>query len=478
MNNIIKKNSNRRSANAILLMLLMLAVIVSITFLWFTNSNMQTLNFNTVSGPILNPLMGWTPWANLKDEILQPHTLVYADLTWRDFEPQEGVFDFVNFERKQQLSYWRQNGMRVIFRFVTDVPGTDAHMDIPDWLYEKINGDGQFYENEYGKGFSPNYANPLFLKYHYLALKALGDKYGGDGFFAFIELGSLGHWGEWHVSSELQPLPSENIRDLYVFDYKNAFPQTYLLMRRPFSIAKKLNLGLYNDQTGDVTGTNFWLDWIQNGGDYLPTELNSLVPMPDGWEKAPIGGEQATNRPSEDLYGVDLATTLQLLKESHTTFIGPGGPFNVELNGSLQAGIDQILSTIGYRLYVDKVELPLNVKLGRVMRIKINFKNDGIAPFYYAWPTRLYLYDESGKTLVTYPLQMDLRKILPGSVYQVPFDLPVGDLANGKYKLGFAILDPLTNRPGVKLANVTQRNDLIHDVGSFEVNWLFDFSKK
>ena len=422
--------------------------------------------------------MGLSPWANLNEEITQPHTLVYADLTWREFEPQEGVFDFVSFEKKHQLARWRQQGNRVIFRFVTDKPGEDAHMDIPDWLFEKINGDGDFYNNEYGKGFSPNYSNPLFMQYHYLALKALGDKYGGDGFFVFIELGSLGHWGEWHVNSELRPMPSAEIRDLYVFDYKNAFPETFLLMRRPFSIAQKLDLGLYNDQTGDVNATNIWLDWIQSGGDYSPTEKNSLTPMPAGWEKAPIGGEQATNMTSDELYGADLTTTIQLLKQSHTTFIGPGGPFNVELNGPLQAGINQVLSTIGYRLYIYRTEIPFYVKFGNKMPIKFDFKNDGIAPFYYAWPTRLYLYDESGKTIASYPLQMDLRKILPGQVYEVPFDLPVGDLVNGKYKLGFAILDPLTNRPGVKLANETQRDDMIFEVGSFEVSWLFDFSKK
>ena len=103
----------------------------------------QLIKFNPISGPILNPLMGLSPWASVK-EIKQPHTLVYADLTWRDFEPQEGVFDFTAFEKKQQLDRWRGEGKRVVFRFVADVPGKDSHMDIPDWLFEKISGNGDF----------------------------------------------------------------------------------------------------------------------------------------------------------------------------------------------------------------------------------------------------------------------------------------------------------------------------------------------
>ncbi len=83
--------------------------------------------------------MGWSPWATI-EESKQPHTLVYVDLTWREFEPQEGLFDFDMFEKKQQLARWRQEGKRVVFRFVADAPGSDDPLDIPDWLFERING--------------------------------------------------------------------------------------------------------------------------------------------------------------------------------------------------------------------------------------------------------------------------------------------------------------------------------------------------
>ncbi|MCX6060104.1 MAG: DUF4832 domain-containing protein [Chloroflexi bacterium] len=428
----------------------------------------QLIKFNPISGPILNPLMGLSPWASVK-EIKQPHTLVYADLTWRDFEPQEGVFDFTAFEKKQQLDRWRGEGKRVVFRFVADFPGRDSHMDIPDWLFEKINGDGDSYDNEYGKGFSPNYSNPLFIKYHQLALKALGDRYGKDGFFAFIELGSLGHWGEWHAYEDLRQLPSENIRDIYVHDYINAFPGIHLLMRRPFTITRDLGLGLYNDMTGSVEDTNTWLDWISNGGDYLPNEKNSLVPMPDGWEKAPIGGEQAPTMSFEEVYGTNLETTLMLLIDSHATFIGPGGPYKVETTSPLQDGIDQVLSTIGYRLYIENVEMPFVVMSMEDIHIRFVFSNGGIAPFYYEWPTSVYIFNENGETIGTYPLSMDIRKVLPGKLYEFPFTMSVGTLENGKYFVGFAIIDPLTGRPGVKLANENIRDDLIQEIGSFEV---------
>lgn len=443
----------------------------------FRDGGIQTIKYGKLPGPILNPLMGWAPWATIK-ESKQPHTLVYVDLTWREFEPQEGLFDFDTFEKKQQLTRWRQEGKRVVFRFVADIPGNKSHIDIPDWLFERISEDGDFYDNEYGKGFSPNYSNPLFIKYHHLVIKALGDRYGKDGFFAFIELGSLGHWGEWHENSSLRQLPPENIRDLYVYDYVNAFTGIHLMMRRPFTIAQELDLGLYNDMTGSLEDTNTWLDWIKQGGDYLPNEKKTLVSMPNGWERAPVGGEQAPTMSNEQIYNTNLGTTLQLLRESHTTFIGPGSPYKAETNGHLQGGIDQVLSTIGYRLYIYDVEMPLFVKFGEDMQIKFRFSNDGIAPFYYEWPTRVYLFDESEKTINTYLLPLDLRKILPDQVYEVPFSLPVGNLNNGKYTIGLAIIDPFTGLPSVKLANENVRDDLIQEVGVFEVKKFLNLPNK
>ncbi|MBK7453840.1 MAG: DUF4832 domain-containing protein [Anaerolineales bacterium] len=428
----------------------------------------QLIKFNPVSGPILNPLMGLSPWATIKVSE-QPHTLVYADLSWRDFEPLEGVFDFDTFEKKQQLARWRQEGKRIVFRFVVDFPGSESHVDIPDWLFEKINRDGEFYDNAYGKGFSPNYSNPIFMKYHNLAIKALGNRYGKDPSIAFIELGSLGHWGEWHVSSELEQPPSEEVRDQYVYDYKDAFPDTFLLMRRPFSIAKKLNLGLFNDQTGFLEGTNLWLEWIENGGAYLPGEENTLVPMPEAWKTAPIGGEQVTNISNEDLYDRYLPTTITLLTESHATFIGPGGPYEVLQGSPLQSGIDQVLSTIGYRLSVVQVEMPFVVHNSKEIQIKFSLRNDGIAPFYYDWPVQVYLFNGKGELLSFYPMQMDIRKILPNQVYNIDFILPMGNFGSGKYTIGLAILDPITNLPGIELANENLREDLIQEVGTFEI---------
>ncbi|HLO16058.1 MAG TPA: DUF4832 domain-containing protein [Anaerolineales bacterium] len=473
MNKFINKDINKKSINIPKYLLLVVFVLIALSFYFYSEANKQVITIRTISGPIVNPLMGWAPWATI-EESNQPHTLVYADLTWRDLEPQEGYYNFDSFEKKQQFARWRKEGKRVVFRFIADVPGGQLHMDIPDWLFDKINGSGDYYDNEYGKGFSPDYSNPTFIDCHRKTIKALGERYGKDGFFAFIELGSLGHWGEWHTHPGITPLPSEDIRNLYVWHYTEAFPGTHLLMRRPFAIAQKLNLGLYNDMTADLTMTNIWLDWINHGGEYLPQERHSLSPMPSGWQKAPIGGEQTPDLSNEQIYGTNLEQTLLLLKKSHTTFIGPGSPYKVEDGSSLQDGIDQVIKTIGYRIYLDHVQMPRWVHYGKDINIRFAFSNGGLAPMYYDWPTKLYLLDEKGNTVTTYELQMDIRNILPEKIYEVTQKMPIGNLKDGIYSIGIAIIDPLTGQPGVRFANENARQDLIQYIGSFEVKRLFN----
>jgi hypothetical protein len=437
------------------------------------NARQQTIYFEPISEPLVNPLMGWAPWASL-DDIQQPHTLVYADLTWREFEPQPGVFDFAAFERKQQFERWRRENQRVVFRFVCDVPGPEAHRDIPDWLYDATGGSGDTYDNEYGKGFSPDYSNPIFLEFHRRAISALGSRYGADGFLAYVELGTLGHWGEWHVryDSGIRELPRQAVRDQYVQQYREAFPKTALLMRRPFSIVRQLDLGLYNDLTGDPAGTNEWLGWIANGGEYDQTgETGALVPMPDAWQTAPIGGEQAGSVSPNQLYEQDLPQTIELLERSHTSFIGPEGPANLEAGGPLQPGIDSALARMGYRLYVQEATLPRRVAVQNRLNLKLSFANSGIAPIYYNWPTRLYLIDRRGEVRSSYPMSIDLRKILPGASYSVQVSMPLKDIENGEYDVGVAILDPSTQQPAVKLAMQNPRADLIQILGQVEILW-------
>ncbi len=130
--------------------------------------------------------------------------------------------------------------------------------------------------------------------------------WGNDDFIAYIELGGLGHWGEWHVHSDagIRQLPRKEVRNDYIAPFQPAFPKAKILMRRPFDTGLEGDFGIYNDVFGDKSATKTWLNWIQNGGSYDQTqEQAALKAMPNAWEKTPIGGEMTSSQSMSTLLG-------------------------------------------------------------------------------------------------------------------------------------------------------------------------------
>lgn len=146
---------------------------------------------------LVNPYIGYAPDARGSGYDL-PFSLVHMGVSWRELEPEDGVYDFDGVEQAGQFDKWAAEGKKIILRVVLDYPGSTAHSDLPVWLYAAIRGAGTAYNGSLGMGFSPDYAEPALIEAHGRLMAALGERYNGDARIAFIELGSLGHGGEWH----------------------------------------------------------------------------------------------------------------------------------------------------------------------------------------------------------------------------------------------------------------------------------------
>ncbi|HIU16129.1 MAG TPA: DUF4832 domain-containing protein [Candidatus Ventricola intestinavium] len=400
--------------------------------------------FPAYTGELVNPFIGNLAWADDTDEHEQPFTLVYANMTWAQIEPEEGVYAFEAFEEAMHVDMWRDQCKHMVLRFVMDIPGDRAHADLPAWLMEKTQG--RAYSCEYGQGYCPDYTDETLIQAHERVIQALAQRYDGDPFVAYVELGSLGHWGEWHVHEDAGNMPLEEVRDRYAQAYLDAFDSTFLMMRRPFRFAAAHQLGLYNDTAGRKSSTETWLGWIDNGGVYDVTgEEDALSPMPDGWKDAPVGGELATSmEPEEMLRGEQLATTLDLFERSHASWIGPGSFKDVERGGEDQPALDALMSRIGYRIRVTQAAVTLE-ESGAVS-LTLTFTNDGIAPFYFDWQPCVRLIDAQGTAQVL-SLDLSLPDLLPGEAVSVKIELP-----QETRTADVGIVDPATGEPGVQLA--------------------------
>lgn len=406
-----------------------------------------------------NPLMGFAPPAE-NQEVGEDIQLLYLDVTWKELEPQKGHYDWEGIEKANHLQRWKEEGKQIVFRFLLDYPSNTEHRDLPDWLVAELADPGDRYSNAYGKGFSPNYEDPTLIAYYEKAVKAMGERWGTDSFFAYIELGALGHWGEWHVDVEngIRPLPNEAVRKRFIQPFQTAFPQSFLLMRRPFRIAKEENFGLYNDVFGNADATATWLDWIAHGGDYDQTEeKNALLAMPTSWQSRPIGGELTSSQTMAELLGDGLEETLEELQQAHVSFLGPKIAEDIGDGGQ---AYEQVLRQLGYRIWVSQFTIK---KSQSGYTASLTLENSGTAPFYADWPLYLLLQSQEGQEVARAAVPYQLNQLLPGEQKKVSFnldDFPQNQNLQG-YRLSLMVESPLTKQAALRFANKGQEDNTV-----------------
>ncbi len=407
--------------------------------------------FTATDDVLNNPMTGFAAVADY-EELAATTSLVYLPILWSELEPEEGHYDFDYINGEYNLEKWRLMGKQVVLRFVCDIPGDEEHMDIPQWLYEKT-GDGTFYDCSYGKGYSPDYANEVFIEYHRKAIEALGEEYGQDSFVCYVELGSIGHWGEWHVNynAGIKPVPTEEVCALYIEPYLNAFPNAKLMMRRPYSYVSENNFGIYNDMTGSKESTDEWLSWINEGGSQTSAEEPiSYTSCPDIWASAPVGGEFTSSISMSEMLGDELSETIELLKDTHMSFIGPKIP-DLDEQELYPEAVKEVLKNVGYRYGISEVSIVKDSNFGKAY-VSMTVNNYGVAPMYYDWPLCVYLYDNAGNIVKRIETDIKVSEIAGGKSSKTRFLVDYKSLGlSDTLKVAVGIEDPATGKPAIEL---------------------------
>lgn len=442
----------------------------------------EQIRYRSSDAQFVNPLIGYMQNA----ERSKPYTetsLVYIDLTWRELEPERGQFDWAAIAEANHLSRWRAEGKHAVLRFVCDLPRKEAHRDIPDWLYEET-GDGMDYDIDYRRGYCPNYANAVFREEHHRALREIGRYFTENwgAFVSYVELGSLGHWGEWHVkySDGLPYLPKTEIRKEYVDAYTEAFPNARLLSRRSFQ-EMPAGTGIYNDVTGNVPETERLLRELSEGADFGSAQEEGVIkPLSEIWNSAPVGGEYTSSLSMEDMLNRDFRSTLKLIEDSHPSFLGPKIPDmrvaadddDRKLSETALLNAGKIQGMLGYRYRVTEISISdaatedgvwttlyklLTGQMGTPQTyksVRVTLRNDGLAPMYFDWPVKLYLMKTGDRTqCTTYPLGgLQLTKIPENAEASAEVLIPADELDAEHTQLYIGIEDPETGKPSVQLA--------------------------
>ncbi len=424
---------------------------------------------------LANPGMGWetfhrtrTQDKNLPDWI--PSTVHYARWGWGTLEPEKGNIDYDFLDGV--LKETREAGQQLAFRVMccSTTPNRPYH---PAWLRGE---QGAVVMTRYGDGPQlevPVLDEPVVLEAHLDFIKRLGARYDGHPDIDHIDLGTVGWWGEWHMSrSSNAPMPKPDTQKKIVDAYLSAFKKTPLLMLiggdDMLKYATQHGTGWRADCLGDMGG--FSKTWCHMRMAY-PQRLPEADAI-DAWKIAPVAWETCWDMRKWVAEGWSLRFIFNYALALHGSAINNKSAPLPE-GDNIRPEVERFLQRLGYRLVLKEVKHPSMAQPGGKIPLAMKWQNVGSAPCYKPYRVAYRLSNNQGYEKV-FVGQVTVDKWLPGSIdlftndfFKQPADLPPGevydvadaftlpkDIPGGEYGLSVGVVGVVgveTTHPVVQL---------------------------
>lgn len=435
----------------------------------------------------VNPLKGFFPFAAESDF---PYSLEWFYLPVNAVHLEEGVFDWSALEYR--LDQIASRGHQAVLRFYYDYPGEESGM--PQFLLD-AGVRVRAYDEPVdlgGGGYCPDYSDEAMRRSMQEFIAEFGRQYDGDPRIGFITEGLLGFWGEWHNwpfdtdIADGKPdwsIPAEVYEEVYrAFD--DAFDITCLLVREPKDGVEdaQYRTGYHDDSFAYATLSQ------ANGGQewsYMSRMINEGVE--NTWEYAPIGGE--VYPPLQSMYfmeeyykkapdpntdpNADMVNRQDwdaCVQESHASFLLCDAIKSY--TGVTRKNAIEASKSLGYDMRVSCAYFAESIKTDSALKLNLNIKNIGVAPFYYdheTWPILIGI-KQDGVLVKQYETQWDLNRI-PADGKDVTFKYAAEDhgLGGGEYTLCIKVRNPLAGGVIFSFANEGQNADGWLELGAFRV---------
>ncbi|MBL7044446.1 MAG: DUF4832 domain-containing protein [Pirellulaceae bacterium] len=426
---------------------------------------------NETDDILANPGMGWqtfhrtaTQDKSLPDWI--PSTVHYARWGWGTVEPKPDEIDYTFLDGI--LKETREAGQKLAFRVMCCSTSRNRPYH-PAWLTEV---GGKELVCSYGgtPGFRvPDLDDPIVLERHLDLIKRLGERYDGHSDIDHVDLGSVGWWGEWHMSSSPCEMPKPETQRKIVDAYLDAFQKTPLVMLvgagEMLKYATDRGAGWRADCLGDMGGFSKTWCHMRIGYPKMLTGAKATAV----WPKAPVAWETCWDMRKWVNEGWSLRYIFNYALALHGSYINnksaplPDGD-------DVRPEVERFLRRLGYRLVLKELAHPRAAKPGSTIGIDMKWQNTGSAPCYrpYRLAYRLVGKRDSSVVLVG---DVTVSKWMPGTVdvftenfLKSPPDLPPGpiarvadklklpdDLPPGEYGLSLGVVEENREQPIVML---------------------------
>lgn len=364
-----------------------------------------------------------------------PAGLVQIRRYWDVMEPEEGEIRFGMID--SILAEAHRNNQQMVFRLMAQ----NVKMRIPQWLREKGVTGPDYYDN------------PMFLKEMKEFIQEFARRYDGNPYLAFVDIGSVGQWGEWHttVSGQGIPMPSRENQKKYIDMYTENFKKTPLVMLIGGARNGMLH---YAISQGAGWRADCWGNYSKKhpgyGGKKVYSKLLSKDHAYNAWKHAPVALEPCWDMAHwyERDWPIDSILTHAL--QWHATVV-----HNADRNIPKEwwPKIKEFEKKVGYRFVLKKIKYPASVQAGEQLEYTMKWENEGVAPVYhpYTLAFRFESLKDPSESFVM-DTNADIQKWMPGTTNIQSSVTITKDVGPGKYELEVGILLPKTHKPYIKLA--------------------------
>ncbi|MCK0147216.1 beta-galactosidase [Arenibacter sp. F26102] len=448
--------------------------------------------------PLVNPDKGW--YHHMLDNGIESYLVqdendlttfigmdhLYLRLAWAFLEPEEGKYDWSYID--DIVEKYVPMGYKISFRITCkETGGAPGSVPIevdgirfatPYWVKEA--GATGIERPEYGSAsWTPEWGNPIYLEKLDNFHRAFAQKYDGKPWVRYIDVGSIGEWGEGHTYYSTRIPPSkEEIKshlNLFLKHYQNSllvvaddllkYGKSEKDVIELLIFAKEKGFTIRDDSpmvesyiedyrdTWSVSHPHFFEEVYKTRPTIFESEHYATVKKDGNW----IGQNGAGVIPGEKVSGAEIFRNA--MKLIHPTYIGFHGYLREWLADNPELTLE-LLNLSGYWYFPQSI-YTTNYVDGE-LSFEITWENKGVAPAYsvYQLKGKLIPEDNSNETIEFVIQDSGNKDLMPLEKTTLKYKAALPVDPNGNYQLAIQLFDKNSGDPvDIGLTTNIKNND-------------------
>jgi hypothetical protein len=376
---------------------------------------------------------------------------IYFRIGWARIEKQDGVFDWGYTD--SVAKYWIAQGKQVAFCWINF---TTIAQSAPLWLKDLGVKGWTYPEHDY---WLPLWDDPIMLKKLERFISEAAKRYNGKPEVSFVEVGSLGTWGEGHTYHSLwekakEPPISDSAALIHLNLWRKYFNKTQLFINDDLIFDPMFNVEhpvLVTWMLNNDCGLSDWSILVSD------RPLSYTLPyMEKIWKDQPTLIEHEHYGPSFNKnVWKDGKVLLEAIEKYHAThlrihwwpdeFLNGNGK---ELPGNKEL-INAINLRLGYRFQITSINYPAKSQKGKTITVNCKIRNSGVAPCYNGGYVAVSLSDKSGKIiLIVVNSKINVKNLMPAESADKALETSLSvslklanNVAAGEYNIAVSVGD-------------------------------------